>query len=228
MLRLLDLAEFLFGPRARRDVFEPMLADRDRELAVARGATLMLRVRWAMAIARTFVMCTPDALTVRMPTVLLLDVLGCVGSFSIVALIFQLGASADLIQSEWKSTLIAALSFTVIPIVWRFRVAAIPEHQGRALTRTFLLVIGAAVLSLAAGEWAAGAAQVAGIIWLAFVGWRLGTDRAHVSGGPAIRRDDRDRHCLPDGCQLATEAGTRHSPTGAINAGPAIARLVRT
>ncbi len=98
MLRLLDLAEFLFGPRARRDVFEPMLADRERELAGARtgAARSGLRVRWAMAIAWTFVMSTPDALTVRMPTVLVLDLIGCVVSFSGVAFIFQLRASADL------------------------------------------------------------------------------------------------------------------------------------
>ena len=67
-----------------------------------------------------------------------------------------------------------ALSFTVIPIVWRFRVAAIPEHQGRALKRTFVLLISVIVLALGVGAWPARAAQVAGMMWLAVAGWRLG------------------------------------------------------
>ena len=174
MTRLLALAERLFGPSVRRDVFEPLVADSDRELANTWPARFTLRLRWAGAIALSFVVCTPRAFAVRMPILLLLDVIGCAIALPLSALLLQWREIwfEDAGYFGWR--LVASLSFTVIPIVWRFRIAAIPEHQARGLTRSYLLVLCLAVLGLGYEEWPTRVAQVLGILWLALAGWRLG------------------------------------------------------
>ena len=179
MTRLLALAEHLFGQSARRDVFEPMLTDRARELAETEPASFRLRLRWAGAIAVAFVTCVPRALAVRMPTVLLLDVIGCAVTLPLIALMLQ-WREISMQAGFFGWRLVASLSFTVIPIVWRFRVAAIPEHQARALMRSYVLLLCVVVLGLGYEEWATRCAQVLGILWLALAGWRLGDpNRTH-------------------------------------------------
>ena len=188
MPRLLALAERLFGPSARRDVFEPLVADRERELANAGRVRFTLRLRWAGAIALSFIACTPRAFAVRMPAPLVLDVIGCAIALPMIALMLQwleIGFE-DAGYFGWR--LVASLSFTVIPIVWRFRVAAIPEHQARGLTRSYVVVLCLAVLGLGYEEWPTRGAQVLGILWLALAGWRLADpNRAqHFSAVPSF------------------------------------------
>jgi hypothetical protein len=188
MTPLLALAERLFGPSVRRDVFEPLLADRQRELANAWPARFTLRLRWAGAITLSFIVCTPRAFVVRMPTPLVLDVIGCAIALPLSALLLQWREIwfEDARYFGWR--LVASLSFTVIPIVWRFRAAAIPEHQARGLTRSYVLVLCLAVLGLGYEEWPTRVAQVLGILWLALAGWRLADpNRAqHFSAVPSF------------------------------------------
>jgi hypothetical protein len=67
-------------------------------------------------------------------------------------------------------------------------VAAIPEHQGRALTRSYIVILCFVVLALGYEEWPTRFAQVLGILWLALAGWRLGDpNRPHYfSAVPAF------------------------------------------
>lgn len=174
--RVLRLARALFGDDTARAIFEPLIADFQRECSTRTASRVLVRLRWLAAIAQTFVWCTPRALAVRMPTLLLLDVIGCAIAFPLVAFIFQWPEVrfAGSGRFGWSAVLVASLSFTVIPIVWRFRAAAIPEHQGRALTHSFVLLLSAIAVSLGEGDWSARAAQAVSIVWLAIVGWRLG------------------------------------------------------
>ena len=174
--RVLRIARALYGDDTARAIFEPLVADCARDCSTSRSPRVLLRLRWLVAAAQTFIWCAPRALAVRMPTLLLLDVIGCAIAFPLVAFMFQWPEVrvAGSGRFGWSSVWVASLSFTVIPIVWRFRVAAIPEHQGRALTRSFVLLLGAIALSLGEGDWPARAAQVVSIVWLAIVGWRLG------------------------------------------------------
>ncbi len=170
---VLPLARKVYGEEVARLIFEPLVADFDREMR-GRRSPVRLRMQWLGAIAQTFLACAPRAFAFRMPTLLFIDVIGCAVAFPLIALMLQWREiwREDAGHFGWR--LVAALSFTVIPVVWRFRVAAIPEHQGRALARSYILMISAAVLAFGYEEWPTRAAQVIGIFWLGFVGWRLG------------------------------------------------------
>ena len=186
--RILRIARALYGDDTARNIFEPLVADCTREYSSSGSSRVLLRLRWLAAIAQTFVWCAPRALAVRMPTLLLLDVIGCVIALPLSALLLQWREIwfEDAGYFGWR--LVASLSFTVIPIVWRFRVAAIPEHQARGLTRSYVLVLCLAVLVLGYEEWPTRGAQVLGILWLALAGWRLGDPNRtqYLSAVPAF------------------------------------------
>ena len=182
--RLLRVARALYGEHTAHRVFEPLVADLQREYATSGASRMSLRLRWLAAIAQASVWCVPRAFGVRMPAILFSEVVACAVCFPLAALIFQWREVSSSPYYGWR--VIAALSFTVVPIVWRFRVAAIPEHQRRALTRTYVVLISAIVLGLGYEEWPTRWAQVAGIVWLAFAGWRIGDPaRQHLFAGRA-------------------------------------------
>src|SRR5687768_10622711 len=171
--RILRIARALYGDDTARAIFEPLIADCEREYSTSQASRVLLRLRWLTAIAQTFIWCAPRALAVRMPTLLLADVIGCALTFPLIALVLQWPEISDQAGFfGWR--LVASLSFTVIPVVWRFRVAAIPEHQARALTRSYVLLLCVVVLGLGYEEWPTRAAQVLGILWLALAAWRIG------------------------------------------------------
>ena len=68
--RILRIAEAMYGEDTRRQIFEPLVADLQRELAAHPTLTL----RWRIAVAAAFVQCLPRALTLRMRRDLWFDV----------------------------------------------------------------------------------------------------------------------------------------------------------
>jgi hypothetical protein len=170
--RLLKYARNAYGDDTAKQTFEPLVADFQREHATSSRRGL-LRLQWLAAIAQTCVWCLPRAFGVRMPAILFFEVACCVIFFPLAALAMQ-WREISMQSGYFGWRLVASLTFTVIPVVWRFRVAAIDPHRRQALTRSHVLVILAAVLGLGYEQWPTRVAQAAGILWLAIAGWRLG------------------------------------------------------
>ena len=180
--RLLRVARALYGEHTAHHVFEPLVADLQREYTTSNTSRVVLHVRWLGAIARAFAWCFPRAFGMRMPAILFAEVVACAVCFPLAALIFQWREVSSSPYYGWR--VIAVLSFTVVPIVWRFRVAAIPEHQRRALTRSYVVLLIAIVLGLGYEQWPTRWGQAAGIVWLAVAGWRVGDPaRQHLFSG---------------------------------------------
>jgi hypothetical protein len=171
--RLLRVARVLYGEKVAEQVFTPLVADLQRDYASSGEPSARIRLQWLAAVAQTCIWCLPHAFSVRMPVLLAIDVFACVIAFPLIALMFQ-WREISMQAGHFGWRLIAALSFTVIPVVWRFRVAAISDHHARALMRSYMLLLSGVVLALGYEEWPTRVAQVAGIGWLAVAGWRLG------------------------------------------------------
>ena len=87
VLRILRLAESLYGKETRRRIFEPLAADLQRELAGPDGNP-QLTLRWRVAVIAAFVQRTPRAFTNRMPRGVWSEVALCVIGFGAPLLAF--------------------------------------------------------------------------------------------------------------------------------------------
>lgn len=169
--RILQLAEALYGEDIRRQIFEPLAADLQRELAAHPTLTL----RWRIAVVAAFVQCLPRALTLRMRRGLWLDVAGRVACFGALAFALQQflnGRSATATQS-WTEIAAVSLSFVVIPAVWRIRMSPLPDRERRIIVGLFVALIAVAQAIFGEGGWVARLALAAGTPLLALFGWRL-------------------------------------------------------
>ena len=169
--RLLQLAEALYGQDTRRQIFEPLVADLQRELA----AHPTLRLRWRIAVVAAFVQCLPRALTVRMRRGLCLDVAGrvaCFGALAFALQQFMNGRPATATQS-WTEVAAVSLSFVVIPAVWRIRMSPLPDRERRMIVGLFVALIAVAQAIFGEGGRVARLALAAGTPLLALFGWRL-------------------------------------------------------
>ena len=169
--RILQLAQALYGEDTRRRIFEPLVADLQRELT----AHPRLRLRWRIAVVAAFIQCAPRAFTPRMPRALWLEVAMCVVGFGALAFALQqlMKGPPDTGARTWVEIAAASLSFVVIPAVWRIRVAALPHRDRRMLMMLFVAQIAIVQATFGEGGWAARLALAAGTPLLALFGWRL-------------------------------------------------------
>lgn len=169
--RILQLAEALYGEDTRRQIFEPLVADLQRELAAHPTLTL----RWRIAVVAAFVHCLPRALTLRMRRDLWLDVgrrVACFGALAFALQQFLNGRSATATQS-WTEIAAVSLSFVVIPVVWRIRISPLPDRERRVIVGLVVALIAVAQAIFGEGGWVARLALAAGTPLLALFGWRL-------------------------------------------------------
>ena len=59
MNRLLSIAAFVYGEQVCHEVFEPLVADLQTD--VAENRSFAMRLRWWFAVASTFAICFPRA-----------------------------------------------------------------------------------------------------------------------------------------------------------------------
>ena len=185
--RILRLADALYGEDTRRRIFEPLVADLQRELAVHPRLTF----RWRMAVVAAFVQCLPRALTLRMPRALWFEIAIRVLCFGALAFALQQLMNGRPGTRSWSEMAALSLSFAVIPAVWRIRMSLRPDHERRALAGLFVAVIAVVQASFGEGGWVARLALAAGAPVLALFGWRLrDAERERISplaANPFIR-----------------------------------------
>jgi hypothetical protein len=124
MRRLLDLAEFVCGDRARRDVFEPLVADWQRELSEAHAGRQWRVVQvlgsGAMAYAASFARCvlmrdwlpTPSAAASAM---LAFGLAKAVGVLALLGLSYAWGPAVDLRSIQTQLFLLFSAVVVVPP-----------------------------------------------------------------------------------------------------------------
>ena len=169
--RILQLAEALYGQDTRRQIFEPLVADLQRDLA----AHPRLSLRWRIAVVAAFIQCAPRAFTLRMPRALGLEVAMCVVGFGALAFALQqlMTGPPDTGARTWLEIAAASLSFVVVPAVWRIRVAALSHRERRMLMMFFVAQIAIVQAIFGEGGWLARLALAAATPLLALFGWRL-------------------------------------------------------
>jgi len=186
MKRLLKIAEFWYGEETRHRVFEPLLADCDNELRGRRS--LFTRIRWWWAVASTFIVCAPRATFSQLPQSLIVELLARAMTFTLLAFGLQWlvgGGAAVHIPELWPPSLATSLPLAIIPVIWRIRVADLPEHQRRLLAIacglgfTMLTAASSATLRFAL-------ANMISTTLLVFWGWRLGDPKTarRLAGSP--------------------------------------------
>jgi hypothetical protein len=187
-MRVLRLAEYLFGAGIRASVFEPLLADRDRELATRPSITL--RVRWWFAIASALATCAPRATFGQLPSSLVLDLGKRAIAFFSLAYGLQWAAlivATSRGRSGVAPSIATAVPFLIIPVIWKIRVSPVPQHQQRLLAAACAAACTA--LSAAGAEnWLVWLGYGAGIAWLTAWGFRLG-DGTVAEQFPMIRKE---------------------------------------
>src|SRR5688572_10801268 len=173
MNRLLTLAQFLFGEKVRWSVFEPLVADRDREVRANRS--MALRLRWWCAIAAALATCVPRATLGRLPSSLVLDLGKRALIFATLAYAVQ-WVDAILTTRRGEGgvppSIATTAPFLMIPVIWRIRVSSIPRHQQRLLAAAFA----ATCITVSAGgaeTWLVWSGYGASIAWLTVCGWHL-------------------------------------------------------
>jgi hypothetical protein len=192
VLRILRLADALYGEDTRRRIFEPLAADLQRELAGPDGSP-KLTLRWRVAVIAAFVQCTPRAFTNRMPRGLWSEVALCVIGFGALAFAWQqfMNGRSDTGTRTWTEIAAASLSFVVIPAVWRIRVSALLQRKRRTRMLIFVALIAMVQAVFGEGGWAARSGLAASAPLLAFIGWQLRNDERErmsaLAANPFIR-----------------------------------------
>jgi hypothetical protein len=123
MSRLLTLAQFLFGEGIRASVFEPLVADRDREVSANRS--IALRLRWWCAIAAAIVTCAPRATFGKLPSSLVVDLGQRAMVFGTLAYALQWVEAAMTTRSAgagFPPSIATTAPFLIMPVVWRIAV----------------------------------------------------------------------------------------------------------
>jgi hypothetical protein len=169
--RILRLADALYGEDTRRQIFEPLVADLQRELA----AHPRLWLRWRLAVAGAFIQCAPRAFTVGTPRALWFEVavrVACVGALAF-ALLQYLNGRPEAGTRSSPALAAAALSFVIIPAVWRIRLSELPPRKQRMMVTWFVALIATVQAVMGEGGWAARLALAAGAPLLALIGWKL-------------------------------------------------------
>jgi hypothetical protein len=169
--RILRLADALYGDDTRRRIFEPLVADLQRELALHPKLTL----RWRIAVLAAFVQCLPRALTLPMPRGLWFDVAIRVAGFSALAFALQqlMNGRPGTGTRSWPEIAALSLSFAVIPAVWRIRTSPLPDRERQVDAGLFVAMVAVVQASFGEGGWVAQLALAAGAPVLALFGWKL-------------------------------------------------------
>jgi len=171
MNRLLRIAEFWYGREVCARVFEPLLADRDGECRHNRS--MLMRIRWSLAFASTFIICLPIRRVVLLSAILAAGLVLRTIGFGTVAFVFQriFGAYANSHPAAmWPPSIVTTLPFLTMPVVWRIRTAEIPHHQKRLLMIVFALM--AVTISAAATHtWQLAAGYAVSILLVTLFGW---------------------------------------------------------
>lgn len=180
--QLLRCVDVVLGPRVRESVFEPMVADWQRDC----GPRLTLTcARWWTATLATFIHCVPRATFGNLPRPFVLDVAGRALALFALAFALQWFLGARLGPASgaraWPPSLATTLPFVVGPAIWFVRRGQIPRHQQRLLV--IMLAAAAIVATLLSAQpgWTLGLAYTCMTIWLAFHGWKM-VDRERVRG----------------------------------------------
>lgn len=191
--RFLRVAEFLFGPERTSLVFEPLLADRARDLEA--NPSLVHRARWWSALALTSLQTIPSAALRGIPLALSVNLAGRAVAFFALGLALQWFLGARLGPrsgaAAWPPSLETTLLFMVIPVTLRIRASALPVHQQRLLTLAFSLACLVATVATSVHGWLVSAAFVVSFMVLAGYSWRLamvGTGAWRAAGPPAFWR----------------------------------------
>jgi hypothetical protein len=170
MMRLLRFAEFLYGPRGRQNIFEPLLADAQEEISRSRFPALA-RVRWLLAMIVAMVWYSPRM--VALPTSLLTDLIIRGAAFSALAAGLQFAfarAGAPGVPLSFIST----LPFMLMPLTWRVRVSELP-HQRRRFVACAIGIGGALIIAAAIDAPLTIRAAFATMpLIVSWTGWRLG------------------------------------------------------
>jgi hypothetical protein len=124
MHRLLDLAEFVCGARARRDVFEPLVADWQRELSEARasGQWRVIQVfgSGSMAYGASFARCVLmrdwlPSMRATASAILAFGLAKAVGVLALLGLSYAWGPAVDLRSIQTQAFLLFSAMIVVPP-----------------------------------------------------------------------------------------------------------------
>jgi hypothetical protein len=174
MTTLLTLAEWLCGEETRRLVFEPMLADRARDLESR--PSFLHRARWSAAFVLTLLQSLPASAFRRLTVSAWKDLTGRALAFYGLAFALQWFLGARLGPESgavaWPPSFATTFLFMMMPVIWRIRSIGLPLQQQRLLTCAFAgLCVAGAWWSSTPGL-ALGAAQFAAAAWLTLSSWR--------------------------------------------------------
>ena len=147
-----------------------MLADCASDLGPS--PSLVLQLRWRVAIVVALLCFTPRAAFGNLSRPFVIDVTGRAIAFGALALALQVlfGTRSDV--AAWSPSLMTTIPFVVIPVIWRLRLEPIPIHQQRLLTAAFTATCMIAAL-MSAPEWPVRAAAMISFVWLGLSGWRI-------------------------------------------------------
>jgi hypothetical protein len=166
-----------FDAQLVSSVFEPLLADWQREIAANRSS--LLRARWWGAIALTVLQSLPRAAFGGLRGAFVLALAGRAAAFLTLAFavqwLFGIRLSPRSDAQAWPPSFATTFFFMMTPVIWRVRREAIPVQQQRLITIAFLMVCVAGAWVAAGADLTLGAAMFLGAAWLTFSTWRIFT-----------------------------------------------------